>query len=140
MGKLINDIVSTAEAYIKNFKSLGNLDYSIESLKLVDEQLDEISDFVFDEDDIYNACSMIGCYIFETARRNYGGTYYWLEKEQQPILIAGEPDFTVSIKAWDKVEKRIKNGKEDNIVFYIKGYREHIEIGKSKKGYHSAIF
>lgn len=139
MVKLIDDIVNTARAYTENFKTLGDLDYSIESLKLVDEHLDEMSDFVFDEDIMYNAASMIECYIFETARRSCGGNYYWVEKEQQPILIAGEPDFAVSIKAWDKVKERLKNGKEDDIVFYVKGYKEHIEIGKNKKGYHTLI-
>lgn len=139
MGNLIDDIVNTAQAYTENFKTLGNLDYSIESLKLVDEHLDEISDFVFSEDDVYNAASMVGCYVFETARRNYGGNYYWIEKEQQPILTAGEPDFAVSIKAWDKVKERLNNGEEDDIVFYINGYKEHIEIGRNKKGYHALI-
>ena len=45
-----------------------------------------------------------GCYVLETARRNYGGEYYWLSNEQQPILVAGEPDFSVSIKAWEKIK------------------------------------
>ena len=40
MVKLIDDIVNTARAYTENFKTLGDLDYSIESLKLVDEHLD----------------------------------------------------------------------------------------------------
>lgn len=135
MGQLINDIKSTAEAYVDNFKKLGNLDYSIGSLKIVDEQLDDLSCYDLNEEEIYNICSMIGCYVFETARKNYGGTYYWLEKEKEPILIAGEPDFKVSIRAWDKVNKFLKNGMEDNITFYIAGYKSHIKIGKNKKGY-----
>jgi len=46
----------------------------------------------------------MGCYVFETARRNYGGTYYWLQDERQPVLIAGGPDFFVSVGAWQKVK------------------------------------
>jgi len=40
------------------------------------------------------------------------------------------PDFQVSIRAWEKVRGRLTNGKEDNIPFYVAGYKEHIEQGK----------
>ena len=55
------------------------------------------------------------------------------------LLIAGLPDFFVSIRAWEKVKGRVMNGKEDNIPFYIAGYKEHIERGKNKKGYSVTI-
>ena len=51
------------------------------------------------------------------------------------ILVAGEPDFSVSIKAWKKVREYIQNGAEDSMPFYILGYKEHIEKGKEQKGY-----
>lgn len=44
-------------------------------------------------------------------------------------------DFSVSIKAWEKVGGRLENGVEDNIPFYIKGLQEHIEKGKFTCGY-----
>lgn len=53
--------------------------------------------------------------------------------------VLGEPDFTVSIKAWDKTRMYIKNGSEDDIQFYIDGYRNHIEKGKNNKGYNAYI-
>ncbi len=55
------------------------------------------------------------------------------------FLIAGLPDFFVSIRAWQKVKDRVMNGKEENIPFYISGYKEHIEHGKNEKGYHVTI-
>ena len=58
--------------------------------------------------------------------------YYSME---QPILVAGEPAFFVSIQAWEKAKMYIENGTEDDILFYIDGYREHIEKGKQQKGY-----
>ena len=139
MGQLMNDIMNTADAFTSNFSNKGTFDYSIESLILVDNLLEEMSDYEWDEDNLYNLASMIGCYIFETARRNYGGEYHWVEKEQQPLLIAGLPDFSVSIRAWEKVRGRVMNGKEDSILFYISGYKEHIEHGKRKKGYSVTI-
>ena len=137
MNELTKDIVNTANNFVKNFSEedcpftvTGALDYSIESLTVVDGLLDDMSDYDMDEDALYNAASMVGCYVFETARKNYGGEYFWVEKEQQPVLVAGLPDFQVSIRAWDKVRGRLVNGEEDNIPFYVAGYKEHIENGK----------
>lgn len=135
MGQLMNDIIETAKSFTENFRDRANFDYSIESLVKVDALLDEMSDYVIDEDTLYNMYTMIGSYVFETSRRNYGGEYYWVQDEEQPILVIGEPDFSVAIKAWDKVKGRIENGEEDNIPFYIEGLKEHVEKGKLQKGY-----
>ena len=137
MNQLMEDIVHTAKSFTENFNDdsvypfiqKGVFDYSIESLAVVDQLLEEFRKYELDEDALYNISSMVGCYIFETARKNYGGEYLWIAKEQQPVLIAGLPDFQVSIRAWEKVRGRLKNGGEDNIPFYIAGYKEHIEHG-----------
>lgn len=63
MGQAMNDIVNTADAFTSNFNDKGAFDYSIESLALVVNLLEELSD--------YNLAFMVGSYIFETARRNY---------------------------------------------------------------------
>lgn len=139
MGQLMDDIVGTAKSFTENFREQENFDYSVESLTAVDALLDEMQDFVEDEDMRCNICTMAGCYVFETARRNYGGVYYWLRDREQPILVAGEPDFSVSILAWDKVKGYLENGAEDSLPFYIAGYREHIEKGKAQKGYRVLI-
>lgn len=140
MGRLQDDIVSTADSFTKNFSDRGNFDYSFESLKAVDALLEEMSDFIFDDEDaLYNASTMIGSYVFEVARRNYGGEYFWISDEEQPILEAGQPDYAVSIKAWEKIRGRIENGEEDNIPFYIAGFKEHVEKGKAQKGYTALI-
>lgn len=139
MNELMNDIIHTADHFVENFSQdpvytfiqKESLDYSIESLVVVDELLDELrSDLELDEDTLYNMSSMIGCYVFETARKNYGGEYLWVRNEEQPVLVAGRPDFQVSIRAWQKVKGRLVNGKEDSIPFYIAGYQEHIDAAK----------
>ncbi len=139
MGQLMDDIVNTAKNFAKNFGE--EFDYSVESLADVDGLLDEIreAELELDEDMIYDIYAMTGCYVFETARRNYGGTYYWLQDEQQPVLIAGEPDFSVSVRAWQKVKGYLENGAEDSLSFYIAGYKEHIEKGRLQKGYRVTI-
>ena len=101
MGQLFDDIVGTANSFTKNFSDKGNFDYSIASLAEVDDLLDEMSNYELDEDTICCIYTMVGSYVFETARRNHGGKYYWMQEEEQPILVVGEPDFSVSIKAWE---------------------------------------
>ena len=41
----------------------------------------------------------------------------------------------MSIQAWEKAKMYIENGTEDDILFCIDGYREHIEKGKQQRGY-----
>ena len=141
MNPLVRDIIQTADNFVQSLPESHrkDFDYSVHSLAEVDDFLEWISDSLSGDDDIYNMSSSVGCYVFETARRNYGGEYYWIKKEEQPILVAGEPDFAVTIRAWEKVRGRIVNGKEDSIPFYIAGYAEHIAIGKEKKGYYATI-
>ncbi len=126
-----------AEDFVRNCNYKGRFDYSFESLEEVDALLDALSDKAEEggEDMIYNICISAGSYVFETARRNYGGTYYWIPEEKQPVLVAGKPDFSVAVKVWEKVRGYLKNGSEDSLSFYIAGYREHIEKGKLQKGY-----
>ncbi|UUZ81047.1 hypothetical protein LJK88_41015 [Paenibacillus sp. P26] len=81
---------------------------------------------------------MAGSYIFEVARRNYGGQYFWEQDRNQPVLVTGEPEYSVSIFAFDKVKGRIQNGKEDEIPYYFDGYIEAVKKGK-KTGYRATI-
>ena len=141
MRKLMNEIQNTARSFTINLQEWFTrpLDYSLESLDQVDEMLESFGQEELDEESLSSLSSMVGCYIFETARRNCGGEYLWLEQERQPVLVAGHPDYSVGIKVWEKVRGRLLNGREDNIPFYIAGYQEHIAIGETQKGYHVTI-
>ncbi|WP_218915997.1 hypothetical protein [Siansivirga zeaxanthinifaciens] len=96
-----------------------------EILSLFSENKDDMDSGML-EDIILQA----GSYIFEVARRNYGGKYYWFDQLNQPILVTGQPDFEISILAFEKVKQRIKNGTEDNIPFFFAGYSERVKKGK----------
>ncbi|MCC9043212.1 hypothetical protein LNQ81_11080 [Myroides sp. M-43] len=63
----------------------------------------------------------IGAYVFEVAKRNFGGRYYWYDDLNQPIFVTGQPKFEASLLAFEKVKGRIKNGYEDNIPFFFEG-------------------
>lgn len=110
------------------------LDYSEKSLEYIEEILDEASDFKdqLQEQQRSWIINIIGSYVFEVARTNYGGKYYMLDQKNQPILVTGQPKFEISIVVFDKIAGRIDNGKEDNIPFFFQGYSERVK--NCKKG------
>jgi hypothetical protein len=117
----------------------GHLDFSVESLKSVDTLLEETRAFAdaLDDDSIQNVANSVGAYILETARRNFGGSYYWYDKLDQPILVTGLPEFEISLCAVEKVKGRIANGAEDNIPFFFDGYISALK--RAKKGQRTMI-
>ncbi|WP_010492873.1 hypothetical protein [Paenibacillus elgii] len=137
-SSLEQDIILTAESFTKNFSDKGNFDFSVDSLRNVDDILEELGGFELDDNILDSVSSMAGCYIFEVARRNYGGKYYWIQERKQPVLVTGEPEFSISIMAFEKVRSRIQNGKEDEIPYYFDGYIRAVEKGK-ETGYCATI-
>lgn len=130
----IADMRKNAETMIKTVGSVcaDQLDFSVESLGVVEELLEEASDFYEDmpaprKDSLVN---MFGCYVMEVARSNFGGTYFWYDALNQPILVTGLPDFEISITACEKVKGRLTKGEEDNIPFYFAGYVERVKTAK----------
>lgn len=122
--QLLNDMQANAEVLAAQFKNKAELDFSVESLVTLDLIIEENTD-VYTKSDSETKRKMIikiGAYIFEVARRNFGGRYFWYEKLDQPILVTGQPEFEMSFLAYDKVKKRFENGNEDNIPFFFEGY------------------
>jgi hypothetical protein len=129
-----SDMTKSADFFIKNYSDkFKGLDLSVNSLKVVDEMLEDASDFYEDmnDDQRKNFINTVGSYVFEVARINFGGRYFWYDQLNQPILVTGQPEFEVSILAFDKVKGRLDNGKEDNIPFYFQGYVERVNNKQS---------
>ena len=128
------DMIKSADFFV-NSKSdrFKGLDFSVDSLVIVENVLDEAADFYNDmsEEQRQNLVSTVGSYIFEVARRNFGGKYCWYDHLNQPIFVTGQPDFETSILAFDKVKGRLENGAEDNIPFYFAGYVESVKNKES---------
>ena len=134
LDKFTNDMVETANAFVRHTVDRFNgLDFSVKSIEIVDNVLEEASDFYeeMDKQQRQNLITSVGSYIFEVARRNFGGRYFWYDHLEQPILVTGQPEFEVSIIAFDKVKGRLENGKEDNIPFYFAGYVERVQNKQS---------
>jgi hypothetical protein len=134
MDQFTKQISDDAEACVEHFrKKYGSgLDFSEESLVLIDEIIEEASDFYpeMQEGQQQWIVSSVGSYIFEVARRNFGGKYFWFDQRAQPILVTGQPKFEIAIVAFDKVEGRLLNGAEDNIPYFFKGYSERVRNAK----------
>ena len=134
LDEFSQELFNNAEACVEQFKDrFGNgLDFTEKSLKLVDEILDELSDFYPEMEEVQqkSIINSIGSYIFEVARRNFGGKYFWFDQRNQPILVTGQPNFEISIIVFDKVEGRIINGKEDSIPYFFEGYSERVRNAK----------
>ena len=126
MAALEEDIRNSAENVTDAFERRYSFkpDYSEESLKLIDDLIEEASDFVPDmpQETIRNIIQNFGCYILEVGRREFGGTYRWYEERDQPVLVVGEPEFHVAMMTWDKVRGRLNGDKADNIPFFYAGF------------------
>ncbi len=132
--EFIEKSTNNAERLISSFNErLGNrLDYSESSLTFLDDEI--LSLFSenknnMDSGMLEEIIAQAGSYIFEVARRNYSGKYYWHDQLNQPILVTGQPNFEISILAFEKVKQRIENGNEDNITFFFAGYSERVKKG-----------
>jgi hypothetical protein len=127
-------LIDEAHGCVEQFEArFGRLDYSVDSLKIVDSILDEVSGFrdSMEESQIRNVIQKTGSYVFEVARKNYGGKYYWYEPLEQPILVTGQPHFEISLLAFEKVKGRLENGAEDNIPFFFEGYADRVKNAKT---------
>jgi hypothetical protein len=124
-----------AADFVEAFSPAGSpidgskLDYSEASLTLVDSVLD---DFYRREtplpDDLHFLAS---AYVFEVARREFGGRYLRGEGEDPFVLVIGEADADVGVCVMGKVRGRAVNGPEDSIPFFYAGIAPLVAAGKS---------
>lgn len=134
LDEFTQDMYDAAEKCVKNFEGrFDGLDFTEQSLKVIDNILDELSDFYpeMEEDQQNGIINLIGSYVFEVARRNFGGKYFWHDQRNQPILVTGQPEFEISIIVFDKIKGRIINGQEDNISYFFEGYSERVRNAKN---------
>lgn len=105
----------------------SRLDYNEASLELVDRVLD---DFYRQQaplpDDLHFLTS---AYIFEVARRAFGGRYLRGDQENPFVLVIGEGEAEVGVCVMSKVHGRAANGPEDSIPFFYAGIAPLVSSG-----------
>lgn len=135
---LAEDVLQTASDAVDHFepRAEGPLDYSVSSLAVVEQVLDEASDFVDEmpDDAVAGIVQGLGCYVLEVGRRAYGGEYRWSAEREQPVLVVGEPDCHVAMMTWDKVRGRLGGDEADSIPFHFEGFAARAQ--KAEPGDH----
>jgi hypothetical protein len=126
MDQLEQQVADKAERAVDQLRdrSGDSLDYSESSLSMVEEILAEASDYIdqMPEDQIDALVHLLGSYILEVGRREFGGKYYWHDGRDQPVLVVGEPDYKIAILAFDKVRGRLSGDEAENIPFFYQGF------------------
>ena len=126
MNAIHEEVVATAERAVAALQERagGRLDGTVASLKVVDEMLVEVSEYVADLDEVVvtNLVQQLGCYVLEVGRRAFGGEYFWHEEGEQPILVVGEPAAHVALMTWSRVVGRLTGDEGDDIVFFFDGF------------------
>ena len=121
-------MASQAQDFVNAFSGHGSpidasqLDYSRDSVALVDQVL---QDFYAQQAPLPKDLHFLAsAYVFECARRQYGGRYLRGEEPNPFVLVIGEPDFQIGFCAMGKVTGRAVNGPEDNLLFFYDGIAE----------------
>lgn len=105
----------------------SKLDYSPASLEEVDRLLDNVHYFGRElPGDMHFVTS---AYVFEVARREFGGRYLRGDEQEPFVLVIGEGDAEVGVCVMGKVRGRTVNGIEDNIPFFYAGIAPAIARG-----------
>lgn len=124
-------VQAKAELAVSQFQQRagGRLDYSEESLGVVEEMLEEAFRYSaqMSKKDTDAIVQLFGSYVIEVARRKYGGSVQWLDQGDQPVLVVGEPTFHVALATFDKVRGRLNGDKSDNIPFFYQGFAERVK-------------
>ncbi len=128
MNELEQEVARAAERAVAMSEDRGGavLDYSEASLAVLEEILDEASEYALSAKQTKILVEDLGSYVLEVARRNHGGVYQWFERRDQPVLVVGEPAFHVALLAWDKVRGRLAGDTADDIPFHYQGFAERV--------------
>ena len=113
----------------------SRLDFTVESLALVDDYLDQMRQRQLDEDAYVKVVLRCGAYVGEVVLRNAnakGKSYHWLDFKGALKINKSLADFGESLGGaailWDsasglsfplaKVQKFLDNGREDSVQFF----------------------
>lgn len=128
MTIVLLDVVDTAKRAVDTFhdRSNGGLDFSEASLSIVEDMLAEASGYAEEmpQSQISSLVQLLGCYILEAARTQYGGEYAWLDDTRGPVLVVGAPETHIAIATWSKVRGRLSGDPADNIPFFYQGFSD----------------
>lgn len=104
------------------------LNYEPFSLAYVEEILAKASSF-YDEipqDQLDDLCQIMGAYILYVGYVEHGGKFYWNKTTNQPFLVVGEPEFSITLESFKKVKKRLSGDESEDIQLFYKRFSERV--------------
>ncbi|MFT3663167.1 MAG: hypothetical protein QM809_17910 [Gordonia sp. (in: high G+C Gram-positive bacteria)] len=117
--ELADEMTAVAMRFAAAYDGDG-LDFGRESLVRLDEILDGVHrSGAQSADDVAMGAA---CYVFEVARREFGGRFLAFDEQNPVVLVVGEPEFRVGLCAIGKTRGRITLGAEDHIPFFYEGF------------------
>ncbi len=126
MSELSQQVADKARRAVDQLLDHSNhaLDYSESSLSAVEDMLADASEFTegMPDDQIDALVRILGSYVLEVGRREFGGKFYWHDGRDQPVLVVGEPDYRIAILTFDKVRGRLFGDQADNIPLFYQGF------------------
>ena len=130
MPDLMKQIMQMADDAVAASRDRGGglLDFSEQSIEIVEEMLDEAARFIetLNPGQQAGLVQQMSCYLMEVGRRTYGGSYYWHDGRDKPLLVVGEPVFRIAMLPWDHVQNRLHGDPAENIPFYYSGFRKRV--------------
>lgn len=120
--ELAPDLAQRFVDFMKSIEGI-DLDYSVESLELVDDIIEGMRRDGLTVDDRYLTLLIAGCYIGEVLVRHH--QLRWVKtKDSSYAKLPGDTPIVIEYtksnhtSPIDKVMKRLENGKEDYLPFY----------------------
>lgn len=104
------------------------LDFSEASVAALEELIAEIAEFVSEvaEEQVEGLVQDFGCYLFETARRTFGGKYYWMQELEQPVLSLAGPESSVALVAFTRVRRRIRGEAPEPLPLFFADFARRL--------------
>ncbi|MEM9807658.1 MAG: hypothetical protein AAF959_20530 [Cyanobacteria bacterium P01_D01_bin.56] len=125
LGDLEQAVVNHATEAVTKLQQFAEnpLDYSPASIVTVEAMLKYLSEEqILFERQIDWIETLVGAYVLEVARREFGGHYYWHDAQERPVLVVGEPSCRIAIMPFGKVKGRLLGDETDNIPFFYDGF------------------
>lgn len=127
--EFVERVQSAAESFRAALPHRHGLDYSLDSVALLDAALDQAhaGNLALD------AMQRVGAaaYLYEVARRHFGGLYEVCDDDDPVVLVTGEPAFAVCLCAINKVERRLRHGSAEALPEFFERYVHAVRARKS---------
>jgi len=118
--EFIERVNGAAQAFLAAVPDTSSFDYSVASVTALDGVLEQAHQGALALTPIQSVGA--AAYLYEVARRHYGGLYEVCDDDDPVVLVTGEPDFDVCLCAISKVERRIRGGTAESLPEFFQHY------------------